>query len=85
MGNFLSIESVCGDRKTNIVKMSNDTGNDIDNQLDEEDRPFLRDRVYYAAKDGLPIAMYALLNNVKDDETKNAIINQVRYYYSTIG
>lgn len=58
-------------------KMSNDTGNEIDNQIDEEDRPFLRERVYYAAKDGLPIAMYALLNNVKDDETKNAIINQV--------
>lgn len=57
--------------------MSNDTGNDVDSQLDEEDRPFLRDRVYYSAKDGLSIAMYALLNNVKDDETKNAIINQV--------
>ncbi|XP_037038800.1 protein fem-1 homolog B isoform X1 [Bradysia coprophila] len=56
--------------------MSNDTGNDVDSQLDEEDRPFLRDRVYYAAKDGLSIAMFALLNNVKDDETKNAIINQ---------
>lgn len=57
--------------------MSDDSGNDVDNQIDEEDKLFLRDRVYYAAKDGLSIAMYALLNNVKDDEIKNAIINQV--------
>lgn len=61
-----------------LNKMSYDTANDMDNQLDEEDRPFLRDRVYYAAKDGLSIAMYALFDNVKDDDIKNAIINQVR-------
>lgn len=58
--------------------MSNDNGIEVDNQIDDEDNPFLRDRVYYAAKDGLSIAMYELLKNVKDDDTKNAIINQVR-------
>lgn len=57
--------------------MSHDSGDEVDNQIDDEDRPFLRDRVYYAAKDGLSIAMYALLNNVNDDDTKNVIINQV--------
>lgn len=55
----------------------NDSGDEVDNQIDDEDRPFLRDRVYYAAKDGLSIAMYALLNNVNDEDTKNVIINQV--------
>lgn len=63
--------------------MSNETGNDVVDQLDDDARPFLKDRVYYAAKDGLSIAMYALLNGAKDEETKNAIINQVRNYSIT--
>lgn len=59
--------------------MSHDISNDeVDSQIEEADRPFLRDRVYYAAKDGLSIAMFALLNNVKGEDTKNFIINQVR-------
>lgn len=58
--------------------MSYDTGNEVDSQIGEEERLHLKDRVYYAAKDGLAIAMYDLLSIVKDDETKNAIINQVR-------
>lgn len=59
--------------------MSHETGNEVDNQIDDENIPFLRDRVYYAAKDGLAIAMFDLLSNVKDDDTRNAIINQVNW------
>lgn len=67
-----------------LNKMSYDNGNEVDNQLDEDDRPFLRDRVYYAAKDGLPIALCALFGNVKDEDTKNAIINQVRWIDNSV-
>lgn len=40
-------------------------------------RPFIRDSIYYAAKDGLSINLCSLLSNIKNDDTKNAIINQV--------
>lgn len=63
--------------------MSHDTGNEVDNQIDDEDRPSLRDRVYYAAKDGLSIAMFELLKIAKDDDTKNAFINQVSVRFKT--
>lgn len=57
--------------------MYQDTSDEVDNQIDDEDGPFLRDRVYYAAKDGLPLALYSLLDNAKDNDMKNVIINQV--------
>lgn len=40
-------------------------------------RPFIRDSIYYAAKDGLSINLCSLLSNIENDDTKNAIINQV--------
>lgn len=48
-------------------------------QPDEEEdvRPFIKDSVYFAAKDGLSIALYSLLSNVQSESARNAIINQV--------
>lgn len=40
-------------------------------------RPLVKESVYYAARDGLSIALYALLSNIPNEVTKNAIINQV--------
>lgn len=40
-------------------------------------RPFIRDSVYYAAKDGLPLNLSSLLSQIDDVDTRNAIINQV--------
>lgn len=51
------------------------------NYLEDSIRPFIKDSVYYAAKDGLSIALFALLSGVQNDATKNAIINQVGYVY----
>lgn len=43
-------------------------------------RPLIKERVYYAAKDGLPIALTSLLSSVESEATKNAYINQVNTY-----
>lgn len=56
-----------------------DTIDDTDSDGMDADniRPFIKDSVYYAAKDGLSIALFALLSSVESMATKNAIINQV--------
>lgn len=47
------------------------------NGAEERIRPLIKERVYYAAKDGLPIALTSLLSSVESETTKNAYINQV--------
>lgn len=47
------------------------------NDAEERIRPLIKERVYYAAKDGLPIALTSLLSSVESETTKNAYINQV--------
>lgn len=49
-------------------------------QSEDDDNPFLRDNVYFAAKDGLAIALYTLLASVKDDDVQCSIINQVKHH-----
>lgn len=44
---------------------------------DDANSPFIKEKVYYAAKDGLSIALLALLSGVKSEAARNAIINQV--------
>lgn len=56
----------------NTIDDTDSDGMDADNI-----RPFIKDSVYYAAKDGLSIALFALLSSVESMATKNAIINQV--------
>lgn len=53
-------------------------------QSEDDDNPFLRDNVYFAAKDGLAIALYTLLASVKDDDVQCSIINQVRHIISIL-
>lgn len=52
----------------------------IEGSGEERVRPLIKERVYYAAKDGLPIALTSLLSNVESDATKNAYINQVNIF-----
>lgn len=52
---------------------------EVDTDADEAMSQSIKERVYYAAKDGLPLALQSLLSNEKSDATKNAYINQVRY------
>lgn len=54
-----------------------DHNENIETNDEECVRPFIKERVYYAAKDGLPIALTSLLSNVESEITKNAYINQV--------
>lgn len=49
-------------------------------QSEDDDKPFLRDNVYFAAKDGLAIALYMLLASVKDEDVQCSIINQVSHH-----
>lgn len=51
---------------------------------EDDDRPFLKSNVYFAAKDGLALAMYALLSSVDDEKIKNSIINEVRNNISAL-
>lgn len=53
----------------------------IDTQSQEPPiiQPLLKERVYFAAKDGLPIALLSLLSNIESDALKNAYINQVSH------
>lgn len=44
---------------------------------EERVRPFIKERIYYAAKDGLPLALTSLLSSVESETTKNSYINQV--------
>lgn len=54
------------------------TANDDESVDDDSARiPFIKERVYFAAKDGLPIALLSLLSSVENEATKNAYINQV--------
>lgn len=50
---------------------------DPDDMDDDSVRPFIKDSVFFAAKDGLSIALFALLSSVDSAAKKNAIINQV--------
>lgn len=50
-----------------------------ENSAEERIRPIIKERVYYAAKDGLPIALTSLLSSVESETTRNAYINQVRF------
>lgn len=50
-----------------------------DQEAAAEPNPFLRPNVYYAAKDGLAIALYALVADAVNIEARNAIINQEFY------
>lgn len=71
------------------IKMeSNEDQESVDdinaNSIDTENvRPFIRDSIYFAAKDGLSINLCSLLSNIKNDDTKNAIINQVSHKKKT--
>lgn len=51
---------------------------DIQSQEPPIIQPLLKERVYFAAKDGLPIALLSLLSN-ESDALKNAYINQVSH------
>lgn len=52
---------------------------DIQSQEPPIIQPLLKERVYFAAKDGLPIALLSLLSNIESDALKNAYINQVSH------
>lgn len=56
---------------------SNASNIEIETDSEEMIRPNIKERVYYAAKDGLPIALLSLLSNGENEATKNAYINQV--------
>lgn len=60
---------------------SSDTDQNEQNEdsAEESIRPIIKERVYYAAKDGLPIALTSLLSNVDNEVTRNAYINQVNF------
>lgn len=65
--------------ESNSSAVDNDTdqNDSLDSSGEERVRPLIKERVYYAAKDGLPIALTSLLSNVESEATKNAYINQV--------
>lgn len=54
-----------------------DHNDNIETSAEECVRPIIKEKVYYAAKDGLPIALTSLLSSVESETTKNAYINQV--------
>lgn len=56
---------------------ADDQNEQTDNSVEEDIRPYIKDKVYYAAKDGLPIALTSLLSSVENEATRNAYINQV--------
>lgn len=63
---------------TNATSGDTDHNQNIEpNSGEERVRPFIKERVYYAAKDGLPIALTSLLSSVESEATRNAYINQV--------
>lgn len=47
------------------------------NEDPEDVKPFIKDRVYYAAKDGLAVALYSLLRELPMQSARNDIINEV--------
>lgn len=58
--------------------MAQDSVKSLKRNCDEiEIRESLKDNIYFAAKDGLSIALYELLSHIKDDHTRRNIINQV--------
>lgn len=57
----------------------NASSSDMDSDTEEAMSQSIRDRVYYAAKDGLPLALQSLLSNEKNEAVKNAYINQVGF------
>lgn len=61
---------------TNAISADSDQNIDPDSS-EERVRPFIKERVYYAAKDGLPIALTSLLSSVESESTRNTYINQV--------
>lgn len=54
-----------------------DHNENIETSAEERVRPIIKEKVYYAAKDGLPIALTSLLSSIESETTKNAYINQV--------
>lgn len=63
---------------TNANSTDTDHNQTIEPDSSEERvRPFIKERVYYAAKDGLPIALTSLLSSVESEATRNTYINQV--------
>lgn len=64
--------------ESNASTASIDDNEHIDEGAEENIRPIIKEKVYYAAKDGLPIALTSLLSGVECDITRNAYINQVR-------
>lgn len=65
--------------ESNSSTTDTDHNDNIESSGEERVRPFIKERVYYAAKDGLPIALTSLLSNVESEVTKNAYINQVSW------
>lgn len=63
--------------ESNAGSVDTDHNENIEHCAEERIRPFVKERVYYAAKDGLPIALTSLLSSVESEATKNAYINQV--------
>lgn len=47
---------------------------------EENVSPFVKERVYLSAKDGLPIALTSTLAGVENEAIRNAYINQVSFY-----
>ena len=65
-----------------MTECEKETNSDID---DEEEltckvRQTIKDSIFFAAKDGLSIALHSLLSNFDNVRLKNAIINQVINY-----
>lgn len=54
-----------------------------ENDCEEKDkiRQSTKDSVYFAAKDGLSIAMYSLLSEIENEVVKNSVLNQVYFIY----
>lgn len=65
--------------ESNTSSANTDHNDNIESSSEECVRPFIKERVYYAAKDGLPIALTSLLSSVESEATKNAYINQVSF------
>lgn len=58
--------------------MTKHTNNKTETEAaDCDENPFLRDNIYFAAKDGLSIALFALLNNIDDEKLLDRILNHV--------
>lgn len=65
--------------------MLNDDGESNKQQIDSDfaddngEGPFLRENVYFAAKEGQSLVLYTLLSRITNEKTRKSIINTVSH------